>query len=225
MIVFDIETGPIDEPELSDRLPKFDPSSVKCGNLGAEKSALKIAEAKAEFEQEAKSRAALSALTGRVLAIGYRSEKACVIAHVAAVEGGETGLLEQFWRRFSACKADRRLMVGHNIAGFDVPFLLRRSWLLGVEIPADVFDPSGRYLSRVFRDTMLLWQCGVYRDSYVSLDMLGRALGLGGKTEGVSGGDFAGLYWGDQEQRGKALEYLIRDVELTWAVAQKLGIS
>ena len=72
---------------------------------------------------------------------------------------------------------------------------------------------------------MLAWQCGCYRDSYVSLDTLGRALGLGGKTDGVGGGDFAGLYWGGAEQRDKALEYLVRDVELTWAVAQKLGIS
>lgn len=225
MIVFDIETGPIEEPLLSERLPKFDEAMVKLGNLkDPEKIAAKIAEAKAEHDAETRGKAALSALTGRVLAIGYRSERATLINHVAAIEGGEVGLLTQFWGRYDKSKPERRPFVGHNITGFDVPFLVRRSWLLGVVVPHGITDPSGRYLDRTFRDTMQVWQCGNWRDSFVSLDALGRALGLGGKTEGVGGADFARLYFGTPEERAKALEYLTRDVDLTYQVAQKLGI-
>lgn len=224
MIVFDIETGPIEEPLLSERLPQFDPESVKLGNLkDAEKIKIKIEEARKEHEAETGGKAALSALTGRILAVGYKSEKATILSHVAAIEGGEAGLLNQFWQQYRRIRKEHRPLVGHNISGFDVPFLVRRSWLLGVDVPTTVFD--GRYLDRIFVDTMSRWQCANYRDAFVGLDALGRALGLGGKTEGVGGADFSRLYFGTPEERAKALEYLARDVELTWLVAQRLGIA
>jgi hypothetical protein len=102
--------------------------------------------------------------------------------------------------------------------------LIRRSWLLGVDIPDGIFDGNWRYLDRTFVDTMQRWQAGNYRDQFVSLDRLGKALGIGGKTEGVDGGDFARLYFGTEEEHAKSLEYLIRDVELTWQVAGRLGV-
>ena len=91
-------------------------------------------------------------------------------------------------------------------------------------MPDGIFDSNWRYLDRTFIDTMQRWQAGNYRDTFVGLDRLGKALGLGGKTEGVDGGDFHRLYFGTPEERAKSLEYLIRDVELTWLVAQRLGI-
>ena len=255
MIVFDIETGPLPDDQLRPLCPEFtppphpgefDPLSVKLGNL---KDAAKIAEkvdaaraahqdlvsnfsrqveeARAAHWQEFVSKAALSALTGRVLAIGYRSEKATVIAHVdsEAFAGSEAALIEQFWTRYRKAKQDRRNMVGHNVAGFDIPFLIRRSWLLGIDVPDGVFDANWRYLDRTFIDTMQRWQAGNYRDTFVGLDRLGKALGLGGKTEGVDGGDFLRLYFGTPDERAKALEYLQRDVTLTWEVALRLGIT
>ena len=253
MIVFDIETGPLPDEQLRAMLPpfaapphpgEFKPFAVKLGNL---KDAAKIQEkidaarqahaaavadyerqaeqAKASHWQEFVDQSPLSALTGRVLAIGYRSERATVIAHVEAEGvGSENVLIEQFWNRYRKAKADRRNIVGHNIAGFDIPFLIRRSWLLGVDVPDGVFDTNWRYLDRVFVDTMQRWQAGNYRDKFAGLDSLGKAFGLGGKTEGVDGGDFHRLYFGSHDERGKALEYLIRDVELTWLVAQRMGI-
>ena len=222
---------------------EFDPAAVKLGNL---KDATKIAEklgaaqqahesavaghaadverAAAAAWEEFREQAPLSALTGRVLAIGYRSERATVIAHVDALEGGEPVLIEQFWGRYRKAKADRRSLVGHNIAGFDIPFLIRRSWILGVDVPDGLFDANWRYLDRCFIDTMQRWQAGNYRDKFAGLDAIGKALGLGGKTEGIDGGDFHKLYFGTPDERAKALEYLIRDVELTWLVAQRLGV-
>ncbi len=253
MIVFDIETGPLPDEQLRPLCPdfvppphpgEFDPSAVKIGNL---KDAVKIQE-KIEAAKQAHqdlvnafdrqveeartaqwadfvSKAPLSALTGRVLAIGYRSEKATVIHHLDEdTQSGEAGLVMRFWHRYRKSKADRRPLVGHNIAGFDIPFLVRRSWLLEIDVPDGVLDANWRYLDRTFIDTMLRWQAGNWRDTFVGLDKLGKALGVGGKTEGVDGADFHRLYFGAAEERAKALEYLARDVELTWLVAQRLGI-
>ena len=156
MIVFDIETGPLPDEQLRPLCPdfvppphpgEFDPSAVKIGNL---KDSAKIQEkieaarqahrdlisdfdrqveaARATHWAEFVSKAPLSALTGRVLAIGYRSERATVIHHLdETADADEAGLISQFWHRYRKSKGDRRPLVGHNIAGFDIPFLVRRS--------------------------------------------------------------------------------------------------
>ena len=50
-IVFDVETGPLAESELSALLPPFDPAEVKTGNLKEPaKIAEKLAEAEARFK-------------------------------------------------------------------------------------------------------------------------------------------------------------------------------
>jgi uncharacterized protein YprB with RNaseH-like and TPR domain len=255
MICFDIETGPLPEDQLRAMLPpftppphpgEFDAAAVKLGNtkdpmliekkietarqnheatvLDYERQA---EQAKESHWREFVAAAPMSALTGQVLAIGYRSEKATVIDHIDLHGGditGETVLVEKFWLRYVKAKKDRRNLVGHNIAGFDIPFLIRRSWLLGIDVPDGIFDSNWRYLDRTFIDTMQRWQAGNYRDKFAGLDSLGKAFGLGNKTEGVDGGDFHRLYFGSQEERAKALEYLLRDIELTWMVAQRMGI-
>ena len=70
-IVFDVETGPLAESELSALLPPFDPAEVKTGNLkDPAKIAEKLAEAEANHRRDFIERAALDPLTGRVIAIG-----------------------------------------------------------------------------------------------------------------------------------------------------------
>lgn len=128
------------------------------------------------------------------------------------------------------CVDQCNLMVGHNIFEFDIPFLIRRSWLLGVEVPDDVMDHTGRYPSKWFIDTANVWRCGSRSAEYIKLDQLAKALGVGGKVvdettgEAMSGKDFARLYFGTSEERGRALDYLAGDVDVTRRVASRLGI-
>ena len=223
MIVFDIETGPLPDEQLSPLIPEFDPSEIKCGNLkDPEKIAAKIAEAKELHEQEFVSKAALSAITGRVLAVGYQSiENGRVV--IDDGKGEERTLLTNFWQRYEKCRGERRRMVGHNCLSFDVPFMMRRSWTLDVAVPATVLD-KGRWLdTSVFGDTMSLWAAGG-RD-FVKLDLLARAFGVGAKTDGVGGGDFHKLWHGTEQEKSKAIEYLKNDLEITARVAVKMGFS
>ena len=112
-------------------------------------------------------------------------------------------------------------MVGHNIFGFDLPFMVRRSWTLGLahKVPPTLIKQD-RYWSPVFIDTMTRWRLGDYRN-YVSLDTLAKAFGAGGKPDGISGADFARLW---QEDRPRAVAYLKNDLEITFQVAMRLGI-
>jgi len=228
MIVFDIETGPLPLEELRASLPPFDESGVKVGNLkDPDKIKAKIEEARVAHEEEFIARAALSPLTGRIICVGYMStDKQATVIDAGEKNGdGEVEILENFWRRYRMCRQEKRMLVGHNIAGFDVPFLVRRSWLFDVEVPASVFE-RGRYLdSLVFADTMSLWQCGT-RDAWVKLETLSKAFGGTGKPVDEDGGKVDGSMFADlwRTDRPKAEAYLRNDLEMTARVAQRMGL-
>lgn len=251
MLVFDLETGPLPEEQLlavytpldESKIEglvtgDFDPASVKCGNLkDKDKIAAKIDEARAAHEsakanaanviasakkkhwEEFVANAALSPITGRVLVIGYHgTEKGITLVD----QGEEPQLLSRFWKKYEECRANGRKLVGHCIASFDIPFLVRRSWLLDIQVPSTVFD-KGKWLdSTTLADTNALWKCGTADGA--KLDLLGRAFGIGGKTEGVNGADFSRMYFGTAEEKAKAIEYAARDVVVTAGVAVRMGL-
>ncbi len=224
-IVFDIETGPLPEDFLRSLLEPaapFDPASVKVGNLKDEaKIKAKIEECRAAYEEECKAaelrffdRAALSAHTGEVLAIGVRfaGEKGGQVLH-----GSEAKVLKLFWETCEDTRASDNRLVGFNIFGFDLPFLLRRSWLLGVRPPHWVMDRD-RYWSPLFVDLMARWQCGD-RQNFISLNRIAGLLGVGQKNG--DGKMFAETWKAD---KAAAIAYLNQDLELTLQVARRLGV-
>lgn len=244
MIVFDIETGPLPDDVLRKRTKPFEPEphpgefhavSVKVGNMKDEakikekidkakqvhnalvaKHETEAATAKEEWWQKIVGKAALSPITGQVLAIGYQStDTGKSILDI----GEETKLVHQFWFLYKNWRTNNRLAVGHNIFGFDLPFLVRRSWLLGEDVPPELFD-RGRFIEqKTFVDTMKLWSCGSH--DMIGLGNLAGLLGIGGKPEGVDGGMFAELLKTD---RPKAEAYLRNDLEMTAKVAERMGL-
>lgn len=212
MIAFDIETAPLPDEVLDLITPKFAaPANYKDMD--------KIAAYQAEKVKEWKSRAALDATTGRVICVGIATgdnPDDVVVCYGRT----ETDTLTAWWHQFDALrKADAtRRWVGHNIALFDLPYLIRRSWINGVSIPSTM--PSlGRYLPDLFRDTMQAWALTDYRET-VSLDTLAKAFGVGEKNG--HGGDFYGLWLAD---RKKAMAYVENDVRLTYRVAAAMRIE
>lgn len=219
-------------------LGEFDPQSVKLGNLkDAAKIEAKIAEARAAHEAAAANapqilaaaeaahwqsfvnRAALSPVTGQVLAIGYWSKAAGCKIQGQGETLDERQLLANFWQRYRACRSENRRMVGFNIFRFDLPFMARRSWYLGVDVPDTLTDQTGRYFDRTFVDLYARWQCGVYGES-IRLDDLARFFGVGGKPDGICGADFGRLY---AEDRTAAIEYLRNDLLITSGCAARMG--
>lgn len=251
MLVFDLETGalpeeqlrevytPLDESQIEGVVTgDFDPKSVRVGNLkdqgkidtkiaeakqahdsAKSNSASIIASAKEKHWKEFVSKAALSPLTGQILVIAlHGTEK----GQTVVAEKPESELLKFFWTKYEECRGNGRKMVGHNIAGFDVPFLVRRSWMLDIPVPSTVFD-KGKWLdSSTLVDTLSLWKCGTTEGA--KLDVLCRAFGIGGKTEGCSGAEFAKLYRGTAEEKAKALEYAANDAVITAKLATRMGV-
>jgi hypothetical protein len=205
MIVFDIETGSRPETEIAQLCPQFEaPANYK--------DAAKIAAYIEEKRMEWFGRAALSAVTGQVLAIGYMVGDN--FDHFAS--GDEAEDIAAFWDLITEHGAITSMVVGFNCLSFDVPFLVRRSWKLEVPIPPTLF--RGRWISESFVDLMDIWKCG-NRDQSISLGDLGKFLGAGDKTG--TGKDFARLL---ETDRAAALAYLENDVRLTARCARFLGV-
>ena len=145
---------------------------------------------------------------------------ACAEA-IGQAEESEAEILFEFWELYRQ-RSDARL-VGFNCVGFDIPFLVRRSWFHGIAVPESLFERGGRYLSPRIVDLMLLW--GIGNREYVKLNTLAIFLGIGGKPEGVSGADFGALWTsGNAESRGIAMDYLRNDLDMTWKLAERMGV-
>ena len=202
-IIMDIETGPLDISQLTALIPEFKPDSRL---KDPEKIKLDLESKKQDWLSEA----ALHANTGQILAIGILHGIDWRILHSKP----ETDIINEFWDRFEHSVGAS--FIGHYIKGFDVPFIMRRSWLLGIKIPFGVIN--GRYLSPRFIDTMEVWSCGVFKET-ISLDNLSKACGLKGKNG--DGKDFSKLFETDKD---KALEYLANDLKLVKGVAKQMGL-
>lgn len=250
MLVFDIETGPLPDDDLKQAVPAFDresiprpgvfdPDSVKTGNI---KDQAKIAEkihaarkayeaevasyddrvnaAEAAYWQEIKDRAALDATTGWVTGIGFLADSGKRLV-LTALDGTEEERLAMFWKQFHRMRTEQRKIVGHYSNAFDVPFLCRRSWILGVEVPEVAFTPTG-WLNPIFVDLADRWRCG-NRQTQIKLDAMARAIGVGCKPDDCTGAEFSELLLsGDPEKQERAISYLHNDLDMTLGCALKL---
>lgn len=242
MIVFDIETGPLPRDEVlarSDPFPpfvpmgEFDPAAVKLGNLkdaakikekieakrqewekAAAGAADKYAEEKAAYEAKLVESAALSATTGLVLAVGYRADDGPMID-----VDDEVSQLRRFWDVVAGCRKSGDLIAGWNLCGFDLPFLVRRSWQHDIRVPNGIIEKD-RYWDRIFCDLMVVWKLGTHTNC--SLDVASKFFGGAGKNG--HGADFARLWNGTEQERQQAVDYLANDLEQTWMVAQRMGV-
>lgn len=207
-LVFDIETRPLPLEYLESKglLPEI---TAPVNYKDPEKIAAFITEKK----QDAVKSCALSALTGEVCAISYsRNDVDTVIMATGGVT--EAQLLEAFWRNATVAIRSGKL-VGFNIKPFDLPFLLRRTWVHKLSHPAIFVDRY--FLGTSVWDLRETWQLGD-RQAEGNLDRVCRALGIGQKTG--NGADFAALLDSDPK---KAEEYCLNDLQLTKNLAARLA--
>jgi len=203
-IVFDIETGPLDQ------LPPFDETTVAVGNLkDPAKVAAKIDEARTAYV----ANAALSPLTGQVLMVGIKDGEGTTI-----FQGDEKELLESVMDALETRIVSNTDIAGFNIFNFDLPFIATRSRLHGVKCNGRLrFRRIGRfYWSDAFLDLRDEWLLGDRSPAKgtSSLEAVARFLGLPPKLG--SGADFAGL------SVAQRTTYLQRDLDITDALYKRI---
>lgn len=208
MIVFDVETAPLTNSELARVMPEFNAPK-------GWKDFEKIATYREEARREWLLNAALSAITGRVLAIGIRHGPDTKVIGVDS----EADMLTLFWDYWntSTTSDGAGKWVGFCCRSFDVPFLVQRSWVNKVKVPHDIME--GRYITHRIVDLQERWLCFGRDSKGCSLDAVAKSLGVGQKNG--KGSDFGALWNTD---RDAAIGYLKNDLALTAAVAERLGV-
>lgn len=166
-------------------------------------------------------KAALDPAKGRVLAVGIKSSPSEDVI-MTIDDGGEQCLIENAWLSLLAELSSGEKIIGHNIFGFDLPFLFKRSWILEVDIPDWV--RNGRYWNPAFVDIMEEWFIGQRGGGYVSVDDLCKIFGIPGKPDGLTGADFDRLFHGTSEERDQAIEYLRNDLVIEWGLAERMQL-
>ena len=214
-IYLDIETLPTND---SDVIAEIAATIKAPGTLKKQESIdAWMAENKEAATRDAVHKTGFSGLYGSIACICYAFDDGPV--HSVGGEFDETALLNDFYRAIEDATRieahDRRVdtamtFIGHNIIGFDLPFIKHRSIILGVKPPLSVrkaFDakPWGNEVA----DTMLMWSTD--KEKRASMDKLCKAFGIAGK------GDFDGSMvaetWPVDPQ--KVIDYCADDVRRT----------
>ena len=225
---FDIETSPQSDEALRKLYtePTFEEFAESCDRRWKPDTvAAKYKEQEGKGFEAFRDRAALSPLTGRVVAIGWTADNLCqpqIIGSNVVCDATEKPMLVDFWELLKGWLDSKLTIVTHNGFGFDLPFLIMRSRYHNIDIPVDLMRSTGRYVNwnPLLIDTMQVVAFGDGR-RFTKLDALAKFFGVGGKIEGVSGKDFHKLW---QSDHAKACEYLRNDVAITAAVAKKLAV-
>lgn len=236
---------PLDESVFE--VGEFDASSVKLGAMKKqdlidekiqkareahdrqkEMQASNIQAAHVKHFEDFRDAATLNAAYGRVLAIGLFSPEKDVFVcdpcpDISYGRTEECDILRRFWLQCVVCIHGSRPIVGLNIFQFDLPFMLRRSWILGVEVAniivRDVQTRWPKWHER-FVDLRQLWLLGTGWDTKSNFTTLSHAFGTYGKTEGS--GKFFWKLW--SEDRDRAVVYLEQDVRQPAEWAQRMGV-
>lgn len=233
MIILDIETLADSTESILARLPEFDEEVARESvpkNYKAE-SAINgwIEDKRASHGKDIVAHAALNPLYSKVVLVTTWHHGIAQIQWECETEG-ERGLILLALQILSHLEEGSPLLpakdylsggrvAGWNI-GWDLSYLVKRAWILGIPVPKSIFNPFSRYpVSERFICLMKLWQAGDYRAPFTKLDDALRALGLPPKTH--DGSEFDKLWATDRE---KACAYSRAEMESTVKLAERLGV-
>jgi DNA polymerase elongation subunit (family B) len=110
-------------------------------------------------------------------------------------------------------------VVGHNIKGFDIPYLLKRSIINSVSIPNQLHLQKLKPWENCLTDTYDIWKFGGWNGA--SLSLICDLLNIPSPKEAMKAGDVSKSYWDGMLEEIK--EYCERDVVATMNVLLKLA--
>jgi hypothetical protein len=228
----DIETLTL--PDFRERVGPQLERLMRLGNMRVEQQQRYLEDIAAE-EERCYALGALSAASGRILSIAVHvgpvpglefsglgsevSEHAFGI-DIDGFEQPEKRALLDFLALLKDFDCDCDELVGHNIIGFDLPFIFQRCLVHGLK--ARPFVNLAEYNVRGVFDTMHHWWLGAKR--FVSLDDVAWALGIeSSKTADVEGSKVFDLY--QAGQLDKIREYNLNDVRVTRKIYERMVAS
>ena len=215
IIYLDLETiGTDDESVVSVKPP---------GNLRKAESIAKWeAEEKPQAIKEALAKTAFDGTYGRIVCAGLAIDDGPLQSFVgdteeALIRGLFHAIKEAAAIDYHGGRTDQAVFVGHNIAGFDLPFLRKRSIILGI-LPPSVLPLNAKPWDKTIYDTMAQWDSD--RDKRISLDRLCKALGIE-SPKGEIDGSMVGEYF-RAGRIAEIAEYCRKDVAAVRQVYKRM---
>lgn len=176
---------------------------------------------------EAVNKTSFDALYGSIACICYQFDDGDV--HQVNCADGEAKMLSDFYfaveqttkvEYIGGSTSQPLTVCGHNIAGFDLPFLKHRSIILGVKPPIALLKAmNAKPWDGCIADTMLMW-CSDYQKR-TSMDKLCKAFLIEGKGD-FDGSMVASTWPVDPE---KVIEYCKDDVRRTRQIYKRLTFA
>lgn len=132
----------------------------------------------------------------------------------------ETALLHSFRYTVETLETDGHKLVGYYIAGFDIPFALRRCMVQGVSIPKCIKKTPRRFNDALYSDIRDCWTMGDNQVHTGGLAGLCKILGV--KRKEGSGEGFWRLW---RDNPAAAIEYNLREMDSIVECAERVGAS
>jgi len=126
--------------------------------------------------------------------------------------GEEKEILNDFFSDMESVSS--LVLCGHNIKGFDIPFVCKRSLINGVEIPRWINVVGRKPWEIPHIDTMEMWKFGDMRN-FTSLDTIAAVLGIESSKDEMDGSMVGVTYWNDENGIEKIITYCEADVQVT----------
>ena len=222
LLYLDIETIPCSDPEF---IAQVEAGITAPAQYKKPESIAEWLEAnKAQAVKDAVAKTSFDGLYGSIACICYAFNDGEVFSVDA--RDGEKKMLEDFYSHvFDIATVEHNTglahmpltIVGHNVAGFDLPFLKHRSIIQNVKpIPSLLKAMNAKPWDGCISDTMLMWSSDSQKRA--SMDKLCKAFGIPGK------GDFDGSMVADTwlTEPSKVIGYCMADVERTRQIYKRL---
>jgi predicted PolB exonuclease-like 3'-5' exonuclease len=159
-------------------------------------------------------KAALQAEFGRIVCISFGKvkfgEDGEPVAQIVSYTGTEEEILSQSLKLINGLSKSGIKLIGHNIKRFDVPFICKRAFITGHDIPQVLQIWDKKPWETALVDTSELWSFGAWQEGFTSLDLLSAVLGVPSPKSDMKGSEVhSNFYSGNIE---KIREYCQRDV-------------
>lgn len=109
--------------------------------------------------------------------------------------------------------------VGHNIKGFDMPYIIKRALINGIPVPKAFHLQKQKPWENCLLDTMDIWKFGGWNSA--KLGLISELLGIPSPKDAMSGPEVNEYYWAGRLEEIKT--YCEKDIKATAEIMLKIG--
>lgn len=202
-VYFDLETIPCQDPDYLEVLK----CKVRAPATYKKQESIEkwLAENRDIAAQEALGKTSFDGGRGHICTICWAKNDGKIETRHAKIVSQEREVITDFFADMDPYHSET--LVGHNIAGFDIPFITKRAIALGIRLPdRQSFPRDPKPWDKTMADTMPMWAGAKGK---VSMDDLCGILGIEGK-QGFDGSMVAAAWAAGEHD--KIAEYCRDDV-------------